>query len=302
MSKKIISNILHYAAQEGADNITITGQPSQVSLDCHFPDGERKNFRLPAQLGQDFLAGLRPILSVLPGELTVKKYCKIFDRNRHLAFYLTIAPEKNGEKIIINLINRPEKFWRLNQLGLETADLRELKKILATHSGLIIIGSPPGGGKSSTLYSLLEAINDPKLNIYLLAEQPERTIPGVNSLLPVAANWEKIIRHDSEVIAADSLDEDWALKNALRAAASGRLVLGTLTASSPREIVAKILKIDLPLKLKLDSLKLIVSQHLIDLKHSTKPRAKQTTAAKNRRKIIGSFEFLKLMPAEKETI
>lgn len=304
MGKKIIANFFNYAIQEGVNNLVIASRPNHVSLDYHFPGGERRNFVLPKKLEQNFLANLRQILAIAPGELITQKYCKIYDKNHHLAFYLTILPDDAGEKIIINIVNRPTKLWRLGQLGLRAADLRELKTALNARSGLIIISSPPNNGKSATLYSLLSAINDPSLNIYLFSQHPELEISGVNPLAPTAANWEKVLQHDSEVIVADDLNEDWALKNALRAAATGRLVLGTLTAASSWEVLAKILKIELPLKLKLDNLKMIVSQRLANLK-----RAERKTAKKERRAInlkehraIGLFEILKLSPALKKFI
>jgi len=201
---------------------------------------------------------------------------------------LTILPAENNERIIINLINRPKRLFRLNQLGLQTADLRDLKKILKLRSGLIIISSPPGGGKSATLYSLLNALKPPELNIYLLSAS-ELDLPGINQIKPSALNWEKINNHDSDIIGVDDLNEDWVLTNAFKAAAAGRLVLGTMTAENVQEVQTKINQIKLPVKLKMASLRIIINQRLAKLK---RPQPK----SKDKRTEIGLFEILKLSP------
>ncbi|MFA6995490.1 MAG: ATPase, T2SS/T4P/T4SS family [Patescibacteria group bacterium] len=288
MSKKIITNLFNYAVQEGAEHLVISRQPQQVSLDCYLPDGELRRLTLPKKLEASFFIALNSILSIGAGELVTKKYHKIPHKNSYLPIYLTILPEKDQEKIIINLIKQPKKVWRLNQLGLRTEDLRAVKKILIRRSGLIIIGSLPGGGKSTTLHALLVMLNKPSLNLYFLGLRPLESIPGVNLLKPTKTNWEKIRRHDSDIILADSLDEDWALSEALLTAASGRLVIGTLTAANSTEIMDKIKKLPLPQKLKADSLRMIINQRLIPLKQAT------ATSSHLTRQIIGQFGILKL--------
>jgi len=289
MSSKIVANLLKLAVQEGASHLAITKQIDKVALDCHLLNGEIRSFTLPKKLEKTFFSSLESILSIAPGDLVTQKYCKLTDKNGSLKYYLSILPEKNGEKIIINLVKRPEKLYRLNQLGLQTADLQDLKKITRLRSGLIIVSSPPGQGKSATFYSLLLAVNNPKLNIYILDKNPDLDISGLNRLAPTAVNWEKVLHHDSEIIGADDLNEDWALKNALLAAASGRFVLGTLTADSAQEVVDKISQIKLPAKLKTENLRIIINQRLVNLK-------RPSTKTRNQRKAIALFEILKLNP------
>ena len=155
---------------------------------------------------------------------------------------------------------------------------------------MIIVASPPGGGKSSTLYALLTAINDPAKNIYLLAKNPPYIIPGINLLDPTPNNWERIRKHDAEIILVDGLDEDWVLAQALATAATGRLVIGTLTAASGAEALKNLNRRIKPEELKTVNLKMIISQRLIKLK---RPPNKQ--GARDRQ-TIGSFALLKSLP------
>lgn len=294
MSQKIIANIFNYAAREDARRLVIARRPDHLAVDYHFEGGDQQSFRVPKKLEEDFLANLRKILAIAPGELSGDKYCKIADKNSCLTFRVTILPDKNGEKIIINIIGRTVKPWRLSQLGLQAADLKTLRTVKRLRSGLILIAAPDGHGKSATLFSLLSLLNDPQLNIYFLSRYPEPEITGINRLKLTAANWEKVLRHDSDIIAADNLDGP-SLSQALRAAATGRLVLATISADNAFAALSAILKNQAPLKLKLDGLKMIIGQNLLGW------RQPKSRSARNRSG-IGVFEILKITPNLKKFI
>lgn len=288
MSRKTINRLFNYTSREGASDLVITSQERQTAVDYLFPDGKKQSFYLPKNLEQDLLASLRQILAIAPGELPAQKYCKLAAENYRLTFHLTILPNKAGEKVVINIVDKPAKLWRLSQLGLKTADLRTLKTTLKIRSGLIIVSSPPNQGKSATLYSLLATLDNQSRSIYLLSKNPEQEIPGVNSLPLTEINWEKVLQHDSEVIAIDDLDEDWMLKKAFHSAATGRLVIVAINASDRQEVLDKISRLELTGKLKADALKIIINQRLIDLKRQ------KAKIDRGQRQIIGSFEILYL--------
>ncbi len=293
MSQKIITKIFNYAASEGADNLVIARRADQLVLDYYFSGQDKQSLILPKKLEKELFSSLRKILAVAPGEFIAKKYCKLPHKSGCLNFYLTIMPEANGEKIIINLITKPFTLWRLNRLGLQKAELQEIKKSLNLKSGLVIISSPEGEGKSATLNSLLLELNDPSKSVYSLQGREAYEVPGVVALPPSETNWDKLLRLDSEIIFTDSLDESRSLEHAIRAAASGRLVFGTMTAADSFEALRKVLAAEPPLKLKLDNLKMIVSQRLVGMKR------KPGKTSRDRRKEIGLFEVLRITPAIK---
>ncbi|MFA5184326.1 MAG: ATPase, T2SS/T4P/T4SS family [Patescibacteria group bacterium] len=290
MSQKIVANLFNYAIAAGAEHLVIGNKHDRISLDCHFPDDTTRALALPKKLEQEFFTNLQRILAIAPGDLLSHEYRKAGNKEGRWHYYLTVVPDGQGEKIIISLINQDNRRWRLSQLGLQKNDQKTLDKITRWRSGLIIVSSPPQSGKSATLYSLLDLWDRQTMNIYALDDNLPADLPGVNVLAPRAANWEKILHHDSDIILADDLDDEEALKNALRAAASGRLVLGTMTAISSLAVLARIQSLKLPRRLKFDSLRLIINQRLAKLKSS---RAKTAWLG---RKQIGLFELLELTP------
>jgi len=287
MINKTISSLFNFAKQEKAERIVISESLNGPSCRCHLPGGEEAVFNLPKKLENSLANNLRDLLKIAPGELTSSKYCKIRDKNNNFNFHLSILPDKLGEKIIIKIIHENQEILNLNQLGLQRRDLEIIKRNIASPGGLIVISSPEKQGRSSTIKALIDAINQEHKNIYFLDHNNLET-HGVNLLENNSQNWDKIMKHDSDIIALEIENEDQeSLKRAIFAASTGRLVIITIESINSLEAMHKLLSSGLPLKLILDSLKMISSQELIKLK-----RIK--TKKKESRTQIGIFEILTL--------
>lgn len=296
MTNKIINRLFRFASKEQADKLIISRSEQDFSCRCQLPYGEETIFKLPKKLETNLAAGLRQLLKVAPEELTDGKYCKIKDKSYRLNFHVSIIPHGSGEKIIINIIKDGQKIIGLNRLGLRFKTKNELKTALKRRSGLIIISSETRQGRSTTLFSCLQAINHEQRAVYFLGAQPEFDLEGVNYLNSDTTNWEKVLKHDSEVIALDSEDSaDW--RRAVQAAATGRLVIMSMPATNALEALYKLLDLGLPRKLLIDNLRLVSGQALIDLKRvaikNRRQPVKKSRLGKSRQK-IGIFEVLTL--------
>jgi type IV pilus assembly protein PilB len=281
MINKTFSSLFNFAKQEKAERIVISGSASGHSCRCHLPDGEEAIFNLPKKLENDLAENLRALLKIAPGELASGKYCQLRDKNNNFNFQLSILPDKFGEKIIISIIQEDKKFLSLSQLGWQKDNLEILKSASNSRSGLIVISSPERQGRSTSLQAILNNINHENKNIYFLGHSEFNT-QGINFLENTSENWNRVLGHDSDIIALEIEEGDQeTLKRALTAASTGRLVIATIKSINALQALYKILKSDLPLKLILDNLKIITGQELIALKRQT---------AKTKRKRIGVFE------------
>jgi type II secretory ATPase GspE/PulE/Tfp pilus assembly ATPase PilB-like protein len=281
MINKTFSGLFNFAKQEKAERIVISGSEKGHSCRCHLPDGEEAVFNLPKKLENDLADNLRALLKIAPGELAAEKYCQWRDKNNDLNFKLSIIPDKFGEKIIISIIQEDKAYLSLNQLGWQKNDLELLKNISRSGSGLIIISSPERQGRSTTLRAILSDLNQENKNIYFLGNG-EFNIQGINFLENTSENWNRVLGHDSDIIALEIKEDDQeSIKQAIMAASTGRLVLASLKSVNALQALYQILKSGLPLKLILDNLKIISGQELAALKRKT---------AKAKRKFIGVFE------------
>ncbi len=282
MTNKTWHDLFGYAVKEQAKRVVIAGSKNGLSFSCHLPGGEEAVFNLPKKFETDLVLSLKNLLNIIPGELSYNKHGKIKNKNYRLNFRLNIVPDKFGEKIVINVIDEEDKIISLNKLGFQKKELQLVKQKIKSKSGLIVITSKERQGKTITMQSLLKELNQENKNIYLLDSAPEFTIDGINCLDNKPENWEKILNHDSDIIAFEAQDDKEDIKKAIEVAGTGRLVIITIKANNSLEALYKLLTSGAPLKLTLNNLKLIIGQELTTLKRAT-------TKNKGRKK-IGLFE------------
>ncbi|HZJ40977.1 MAG TPA: ATPase, T2SS/T4P/T4SS family [Candidatus Saccharimonadales bacterium] len=282
MINKTISYLFNFAKQEKAERIMISRSANGHSCRCHLPDGEEAIFNLPKKLEINLADNLRALLKIAPGELASGKYCKLRDKNNDFNFHLSIVPDKFGEKIIISILHEDKNPLSLKQSGFQKDDLETVKKISASRSGLIVISSPERQGRSSTLQAIIDSLNQENKNIYFLGHSEFRP-QGINFLENNPENWERVLKHDSDILALDTEDNDTeTIKQAILAASTGRLVIITIKSINALQALYKILASGLPLNLILDNLKMITGQELVTLK---RPKTRVN------RKRIGVFEI-----------
>ncbi len=293
MTTKSLNRLLSFATQEKAEKLVISGQKQELACRCYLPLGEEANFHLPKSLEEDLSSSLRRLLKLAPDELTSGRYFKIRNRDYRLDFHLSILPSKNGEKIIIDIIHKQNRNLSLGQLGLQREERQKFKQALSLPRGLIIISSPERQGRTTTLAACLREIDTDKRSVYFLGNSPEINIDGVSCPGESQEVWDRVLRHDSDIIAVDN-DNDLVLANAILAAATGRLVLATVKAGHPKEALDKLLNLGLPSNLITANLKLISGQRLVELKRPIKKthsilKSRKEAGQTSRRQEIGVF-------------
>lgn len=284
MSKKILENLLDYANYNQARRLVLSPGQNRLDLEYHFEDGSKKKLNLPTVVSQDFLHSLYQIMGLNQGDLVAKKYHKIQHRGAWLPLYISVLPNKNGEKILIELTSLSSNFWRLNQLGMTATDRKKVRVALNKKIGLIIVSSPPRQGRSTTLRALAAEIDADRFNTYFLGTKtagPQK----INQLNNTPSNWLKLRQHDSDIIFADA-DSNWLLSEALLTAATGRLIVITLEAATSREVAQRIKALKLPPSLISGSLKMIINEQLIAWPSTVATR-------QLKRNLIGRFEVIK---------
>lgn len=306
MTTKSLTRLLSFATQEKAEKLVISGHKQELACRCYLPLGEEANFRLPRSLEEDLSSSLRRLLKLAPDELTSGRYFKIRSRDCRLDFLLSILPGKTGEKIVIDIIRKTRRDLSLGRLGLQKEEKKNLQSALAATSGLIVISAPARQGRNTSLAACLREIDKDKRSVYLLANNPEIDIPGVICPGASAEIWDKVMKHDSNVIASDD-DEPENLRRAVLTAATGRLVLVTMETETSWEALYKLLNLGLPSTLIAANLKLISQQRLVDLKRRPTAkrsviRSKKEVDANYRRQQIGVFETVVFTPEMRDFI
>lgn len=298
MDKKFIERIFRYALETEATTLSLENSPRDISVRYILPDGESRVLKITRKLEQDWGEELRRLLNLPAGELINKKYCKLENSGKRLDFLLTITPSGNGERIIIKLIPKNKRPLRLNQLGLERAPLKIIRDILKKRSGLILVSSPDNQGRSTTLSALAKEVDYPEISSYLIGSDIEYEFANILKLADNDNNWQKVLHLDSEVIISE-INSAKNLSYAIRAAATGRLVICALKADSVWQALEAILKTPGSIQTKSQALAMIINQRLATMKRKVQITKR---AQKSPRQIIGLFETLELSPALKKFI
>jgi type II secretory ATPase GspE/PulE/Tfp pilus assembly ATPase PilB-like protein len=190
----------------------------------------------------------------------------------------TIPTNNNLEDIVMRLLSSSVPL-PLEGLGLATAILTNLQKLIQGSNGLILVCGPTDSGKTTTLHALLGYINTPERKIFTAEDPVEITQAGLRQVQinpnvgwTFASAMRSFLRADSDVIMLGEMCDAETTEIAIEASLTGHLVLSTLHTNSATEIIAKLLNLGMDPFSIADSLQAVLAQRLVK---SLCPQCKQ---------------------------
>lgn len=162
---------------------------------------------------------------------------------------VSIMPVAYGEKAAIRILKRRNFLMSKEELGFKRCDLEKIESMIRMHYGIILITGPTGSGKSTTLYTLLNELNDGKRNIVTIEDPVEYMIKGINQMnintkleLTFASGLRSILRQDPDVIMIGEIRDPETAEIAVRAAITGHLVFSTLHTGDASEVIIRLME------------------------------------------------------------
>ena len=280
-----------------ADYIIISAAKSNAS-DIHFDpreDGMMVRFRVDGDL-QNFtyipktyernlttrlklLANMNITESRLPQDGAIKGNFG----GTYLDMRVSCLPLNEGEKIVIRILDYSRSLQGLDYLGFNESNLARLKRMIQVPNGIILITGATGSGKSTTVYSILQALNKEETNIITVEDPIEMNIEGMNQVqvnaeigMTFAAALRSILRQDPNVILIGEIRDSETAQIAVRAAITGHLVLSTIHTNNTLSTVERLLDMNVERYLLSTALTGIISQRLAK-KICTKCRVERDT-------------------------
>ncbi len=176
----------------------------------------------------------------------------------------------HGENIVLRILDRQKGIVPLEQLGLSDSQLALLKRMLARPEGIILVTGPTGSGKTTTLYSLLNHLNEEGVNIMTLEDPVEYPLPLVRQTsvseaarLDFANGIRSLLRQDPDIILVGEIRDADTAEMALRAAMTGHQVYSTLHTSSALGAIPRLLDIGVRAGIMAGNIIGIVAQRLV---------------------------------------
>jgi type IV pilus assembly protein PilB len=179
-------------------------------------------------------------------------------------------PTIYGEKVVLRILDKSAVNHDINTLGLDDKLLRQFKSILELPHGIIIVTGPTGSGKSTTLYSALNALKDPRKNITTVEDPVEYRQAGINQTqvkpeihLDFALCLRAILRQDPDIILIGEIRDKETMEIAIKASLTGHLVLSTFHTNDAPSAISRLVYMGLEPYLLASSLNLILAQRLV---------------------------------------
>lgn len=180
------------------------------------------------------------------------------------------VPVAFGEKVVMRIMDPDILFRDLPQLGFSAVDLDRYQNLITMPHGILLVCGPTGSGKSTTLYSTLNKINTPGINITTVEEPIEMVHESFNQIavqtqigITFGAVLRNILRQDPDVIMIGEMRDLETAENAIQAALTGHLVLSTLHTNDAPSAIMRLLDLGLPHFLIQATLVGVLSQRLV---------------------------------------
>ena len=189
-------------------------------------------------------------------------------------------PTMYGQDAVLRLFNFDESLLNLDLLGLSREERAEINEVISHPRGLVLMVGPTGSGKSTTLYSMLNALNTPDRKIITLEDPIEYGITGI-SQIPINTNsgesfadgLRSVLRLDPDVVMVGEIRDADTAKTAIQASITGHLVLSSFHANSTSAAFSRMIDLIGVNPIFSSSIRLIVAQRLVrKLSNSKKPR------------------------------
>jgi type IV pilus assembly protein PilB len=190
--------------------------------------------------------------------------------DRYVDFRVSTFPGPFGEKIVMRLLDKSNLQIEMSKLGMMEEDLKALTCAMQKSKGMILVTGPTGSGKSTTLYSILQKLNDGTRNISTAEDPIEYNIPGINQFqmntkigLDFATALRSFLRQDPDIIMVGEMRDLETADIAVKASLTGHLVLSTLHTNSAIETITRLLEMSIEPFLVATSVDLIIAQRLM---------------------------------------
>jgi type IV pilus assembly protein PilB len=160
---------------------------------------------------------------------------------------VSIMPTVHGEKIVLRLLDKSNLSASIDKLGLDPETFQQFKIAIDAPHGLILVTGPTGSGKTTTLYSALNELNNPAFNIITVEDPVEFQIPGINQVptkkeigLTFANALRSILRQDPDIIMIGEIRDTETAEIAVEAALTGHQVLSTMHCNDAPGAIARL--------------------------------------------------------------
>ena len=187
---------------------------------------------------------------------------------------VSVIPTFYGEKVVMRLLLASQKPFSLEELGVSEDMIKTVSENIKKSYGMILVCGPTGCGKTTTLYSVLDILNRPEVNIVTIEDPVEYDISYVNQIqvnpaagITFAKGLRSILRQDPDIIMVGEIRDQETAEIAVHSALTGHLVLSSLHTNDAPTTIPRLIDLKIPAFLVAAVLNLVIAQRLVRTIH-----------------------------------
>jgi type IV pilus assembly protein PilB len=269
---RIVSEIVRTAMEKHASDIHIDPRHKDTIVRLRIDGVLRDIQHVPRALQHSLVSRIKILADMDIAEHRTPQDGRfmISTKNRSLDLRVSTLPTQYGEKVVIRLLEPSAPLLNFTEIGFAPSIGDSLQKLLSLPQGLILVTGPTGSGKSTTLYSALNILRKPSVNIVTVEDPVEYALPGINQVhvntktgLTFASVLRSLLRQDPNVIMVGEIRDHETAEIALKAAQTGQLVLSTLHTNDSVSAIVRLLDLGVAPFLIASSVIGVVAQRLV---------------------------------------
>ncbi len=269
---RIVDALLKHAILQKASDIHIEPMEKDLVIRYRIDGILRDAMTLPIDVSLGIIARIKVLSNLKLDEhrLPQDGRFKIESEDYKYSVRVSILPIFGGEKVVMRLLGESMKTPTLEELGIEGNALEIVRQNLNRPIGMILVTGPTGSGKTTTLYTMMEIVNTPEVNISTVEDPIEYRMPRINQTqvnpkigLTFASGLRSLLRQDPDIIMVGEIRDNETAGLAINAALTGHLVLSTLHTNNASGAIPRLIDMKAEPFLISSTLNIIIAQRLV---------------------------------------
>ncbi len=269
---KIVDTLLKHAILQAASDIHIEPDETEVHVRYRIDGILHETMTLPKQVLLGIIARIKVLSNLKLDEHRTPQdgRFKIEEDNKKISFRVSILPVFDGEKVVMRVLDESSKGLTLENMGLWGRSLEQVHAAIKKPNGMVLVTGPTGSGKTTTLYTAMDILNTPEVNISSIEDPIEYRMPRINQTqvkakvgMTFVNGLRALLRQDPDIIMVGEIRDQETMQIALNAAMTGHLVLSTLHTNSAAAAIPRMLDMKAEAFLIASTVYLVVAQRLV---------------------------------------
>lgn len=269
---KFVNKVLVDAIKKGASDIHFEPYETDYRVRLRIDGILKQAAKMPVKLNQRITARLKVMAQLDIAEKRVPQDGRIklnLSKTKQIDFRVSTLPTLFGEKVVLRILDGSAAKMGIEKLGYEEDQMQLFLEAIEKPYGMVLATGPTGSGKTVSLYTALNILNNDERNISTVEDPVEIRVPGINQVqmnvkrgMTFAAALRSFLRQDPDVVMVGEIRDLETAEIAIKAAQTGHMVLSTLHTNDAPQTIARMMNMGVAPYNITSSVTLVIAQRL----------------------------------------